>query len=61
MENRDFGWQKYGVRVKNPRKTLVVGNLENVDLAEVRRALGPFKNGFEILDYDTLVSLYLKE
>lgn len=57
--NRDYALNKYGICVDNPRKILVVGNSENVDIEEVRAALRPFRSGFDIVDYDFLVRTYL--
>ncbi|MBC2861025.1 DUF4263 domain-containing protein [Stappia sp. 28M-7] len=58
QKNREYTLHKYGVFVENPKLILVVGNLENLPPEEVSRAMAPYK-GLEIIDYDTLVSLFI--
>lgn len=58
QKNREHALHKYGVVVENPKLILVVGNLENLPPEEVSRAMAPYK-GLEIIDYDTLVSLFI--
>jgi hypothetical protein len=49
---------KYGVTFDNPRFILVVGNYENADAQKISEARRRFPD-FEIIDYDTIVQLYL--
>lgn len=56
--HRDIVQERFGVAVGQARSILVVGSAENVDAIEVREAqrmLAPV----EIVDYDTLRTLYL--
>ncbi len=56
--NRDFAYAKYGARFEQPRKVLVIGNYENVDLTHIAEA-SRMINQCDIIDYDTLLQLYL--
>jgi hypothetical protein len=57
-KNREYAHAKYHVSVAEPRLVLVVGNRENINRAHVDQACRMLKN-FEIIDYDTLLHLYL--
>lgn len=57
--NRKLAKQKYGIEVKNPRKTLIVGSMENVVPEQVTAARRPYKKELQIIDYDMLVTVYL--
>jgi hypothetical protein len=52
--NRSFAQTKYGVDVSEPRKLLVIGTQQAVDPDEFTEA-----QGVEIIDYDTILRLYL--
>ncbi len=57
-ENRKFSEAKYGVTFSNPRYGLIVGNYENLlaeEVKEASRRLGDFV----LIDYDTLLQLYI--
>ncbi|WP_185976278.1 Shedu anti-phage system protein SduA domain-containing protein [Mycolicibacterium sp. 018/SC-01/001] len=57
-QNARHAEEKYGVRFNEPRYTLIVGNYENIDSEKVRQAQLRLGN-FEIVDYDSLLQLYL--
>lgn len=59
--NRTYAKQVYGIEVNNPHKTLVVGSMENTDHQEITEALRAYGRAYSILDYDTIVSRYLKK
>jgi hypothetical protein len=50
-------YEKYGIKISEPRLVLVVGSTENCDPSEVRQALRAHSNA-EIIDYDTLLGAY---
>ena len=50
--------QKYGATFSNPRYVLVVGNYENVNEVEIADARRRFPD-LELIDYDSLLQLYL--
>lgn len=56
--NADYASEKYGVRVHNPRKILIIGNDENVNLTHIEEASRMLKE-YDIIDYDTLLQLFL--
>lgn len=58
-KNRQYARQKYGIEISNPTLILVVGSVENIDTAEVTEAMRPY-NDIVIVDYDTLVSMFIK-
>jgi hypothetical protein len=57
-ENRAALKSRYGVELKEPKYGLVVGTYENMDPAKVHEASRRLDR-FEILDYDSLLQLYL--
>jgi hypothetical protein len=57
--NRQYALERYGITVDNPHLGLIVGNEENVTRAQVDEACRRLKS-FELIDYDTLLQLYLK-
>jgi hypothetical protein len=57
-ENRAFAKAKYGIEVSDPRKLLVIGSQENVDPTEFEEAARSIPS-FEIVDYDSILRLYL--
>jgi hypothetical protein len=57
-ENRAFAQAKYGIEVSDPRKLLVIGTQENVDPIEFEEAARSTPS-FEIIDYDSILRLYL--
>jgi hypothetical protein len=57
-EHEALALAKYGVKFKNPCFTVIVGNYENVDTEKVREAKRRFPE-VEIVDYDSLLQLYL--
>lgn len=58
-KNQEYAFEKYQVRVSDPHLVLVVGNFENINITEIDEACRMLKN-FEIIDYDTILHLYLK-
>lgn len=58
-ENRTYAEAKYGVRFDTCRYGLVVGNYENVDAEEIREASRRLGD-FTLVDYDTLLQLYVE-
>ena len=59
-KNAEMALSKYGVKVNNPRLILVVGNYENASIEEIKEAIRKLKPNYQIIDYDTLNSLYLQ-
>jgi hypothetical protein len=59
-KNAEWASSRYGVKVDNPRLILVVGNYENASREEIDEAIRKLKPNYQILDYDTLNSLYLQ-
>lgn len=59
-ENAAHALAKYGVEVRQPHLTLVVGNYDNADLAQVVEA-GKHFNAIRIIDYDSLIRLFLSQ
>jgi hypothetical protein len=57
-KNQELAWQKYQVKVRNPQLVLVVGNFENVNKEEIEEASRAIRN-ITIIDYDTLMQLFL--
>lgn len=58
-KNRDFAKEEHGIEIDSPRKILIVGSYDNASKSEVREAMRRY-NRIEIIDYDTLVTLFLK-
>ena len=58
--NVEWVWSKYKVKVNNPNLILVVGSYENASKAEINEATRRLKPNYQIIDYDTLNSLFLK-
>jgi hypothetical protein len=57
--NRQHAYERYGIRIDQPRSVLVVGNYENVDQEQIDEACRRLKS-FELIDYDTILQLYLE-
>lgn len=57
--NRSFAYKKYGIRIESPQLILVVGSMENLSADEVNEAMRAYRD-ISIIDYDTLVSSFLK-
>jgi hypothetical protein len=57
--NAAYAKDRYGIEVKDPQLTLVVGNVENVHPAEVAEAQRMTAD-FTLIDYDTLMQIYLR-
>src|ERR1039457_2859781 len=57
-EHAALAKEKYNVTFKNPRFILIVGSYENVDAEKVADAKRRFAN-LELIDYDSLLQLYL--
>ncbi|KQN57984.1 Shedu anti-phage system protein SduA domain-containing protein [Erwinia sp. Leaf53] len=55
--NNQHALERYNVRVFNPKKILIVGNLENTDRIQVQQALR-CRPDIIVVDYDTLISNY---
>lgn len=58
-KNRDYALKEYGVKVKSPNLVLVVGNYDNVDKSEVKEACRKLKGNISIIDYETLLQMFL--
>ena len=58
VKNQEYALKKYNVSVVEPRLVLVVGNFENINKQQIDEASRMLKN-FEIIDYDTILHLYL--
>lgn len=58
QENRSATLSKYGVEFKDPAYGLIVGTYESVNAHRVREASRRLGR-FEIIDYDSLLQLYL--
>lgn len=58
QKNRDYAFERYGIRISRPKLVLIVGNYENFRPHEVEEAKRMLKD-IEIIDYDTLLSLFL--
>jgi hypothetical protein len=56
--NAALAEQKYGIRVHNPRLTLIAGHTENVDMREVLEACRRYPD-FALIDYDTLTQWFI--
>jgi len=57
--NQDHARLRHGVAVSDPTLYLVVGNYENTVTDEVREAARSLGPNYRIVDFDTLVALYL--
>jgi hypothetical protein len=55
--NCQIAEKKYGIKVRNPRLTLIAGNIENADVREVTEACRRYPE-IALLDYDTLAQLF---
>jgi hypothetical protein len=58
--NARVAFEQYGVKVEDPRLILIVGSLENVESNRVAEAARSLSGNYEIIDYDTLIQMYLK-
>lgn len=58
-KNCDYAFEKYGIKVKNPNLILVVGNFDNTNKAEVEESCRQLKENISIIDYDSLLQLFL--
>jgi hypothetical protein len=57
-KNREHARARYGIEVKDPRLGLIVGTYENVERRHIDEAQRAYRD-FELIDYDTMMSLYL--
>lgn len=57
--NREYAFKRYRIRVRNPRRLIIVGTAENSDPDLVCRALATAPANTEVYDYDSLVGMYL--
>jgi hypothetical protein len=57
-ENCKYAENQYDIKVSDPKLILVVGNYENANPEQMREASRKLK-GFQIIDYDSLINLYL--
>lgn len=58
--NVEWALSKYKVKINNPNLILVVGSYENASKDEINEATRRLKPNYQIIDYDTLNSLFLK-
>jgi len=58
--NAEWALSKYKVKINNPNLILVVGSYENASKDEINEANRKLKPNYQIIDYDTLNSLFLK-
>ncbi|TYF44173.1 hypothetical protein DJ490_26675, partial [Enterobacter hormaechei] len=56
--NKKYALDKYNVSISEPRKILIIGNVENTVLIEVEQALRGRKDNL-VIDYDSLISYYV--
>lgn len=56
-KNKEHSIDKYGAEVNNPKRLLIIGNLENTIRIEVEQALRG-RPDVMVIDYDTLISSY---
>lgn len=59
-KNRLNAESKYGVKTKNPKLILIVGNYENSRRDEIAEASRALKPNYFIIDYDTVNALFLQ-
>ncbi|MBL4981690.1 hypothetical protein [Pseudomonas fluorescens] len=57
-ENAEFAFEKFGVKVSDPKLILVVGSWENAVVEDVAKA-SMNHSGVTIIDYDTFCHLYI--
>jgi len=58
--HREYLNDEYGIKIADqPRLVLVIGSVENCDHEHVRQATRSREHRLELLDYDTLRSLYI--
>jgi hypothetical protein len=57
-KNQQLAWEKYQVKVNDPKLVLVVGSFENADRDEIDEASRALRN-LTIIDYDTLMQLFI--
>jgi hypothetical protein len=58
-KNAEWAQSEFGISVCRPQLTLVVGSWENVDLKEVSEALRSAPENVSIVDYDTMVHIFM--
>jgi hypothetical protein len=59
--NREYAEAKYGIRVRDPNLTLVVGNMETANHDEVRQAMRQYiGTRINVVDFDTVISKILR-
>ncbi len=58
-KNSQYAKDRYGVKVHDPKLTLVVGSWENYDPVEIAQACRSVP-GVDIIDYDTLIHRFLR-
>ena len=59
-KNQLLALDKYEIQIDQPNLYLIVGNFDNTTAVEVEEAMRPFGKNIIVLDYDTVVQLYLK-
>lgn len=59
LANAEYASAQFGIRIRDPKCTLIVGSDENISTREVDEALRTQRN-LAIIDYDTLARLYLE-
>lgn len=58
-KNADYAMEKFKVQIKDPNLFLIVGNYDNASDTEIKEALRPFKQNTTVLDYDSIIQLYI--
>lgn len=58
-KNRAYAFSKFKIKVDQPNLILVVGNYENAPRNEIEEASRMLRPNFQIIDYDTLNSMFL--
>jgi hypothetical protein len=57
--HRRYALDEYGIQVTNPKLYLVVGTYENASPQEISEAARSLRPEFTVIDYDSIVALYL--
>ncbi|WP_174803501.1 Shedu anti-phage system protein SduA domain-containing protein [Martelella limonii] len=53
-KNKEYAWEKYNIKVDNPKKILIVGSMENSNPEEIHQALRAYDSSYSIIDYDAI-------
>lgn len=59
--NQKLAWDKYQIKINNPKLVLVVGSFENSNYTEIEEACRPYKDVITVIDYDTLMQLLIRK